>query len=262
MSKLDKLKCRCGALPSLPDHRDYIAEEIYKDRKTKSVGSLKKAPETLDLRDYLQEVVDQGYQSTCAAQTAVVMKEFQEKIQVDLNKRLSPQFVYNLRSNYPGAGMHGRDVMKILTNNGVCREEIYEYGKIEPADKIPEEALEEGKNYAIAEYARVTTLEGLKQSLVKNGPCYISFPVYNYGSNFWIGKDGEDFVGGHAVAVVGYNKEGFIIRNSWGKDWGNEGYTLYPFKEWGSHWEVWTTIDGPSPHIDYLEKTKCKCIIL
>lgn len=31
---------------------------------------------------------------------------------------------------------------------------------------------------------------------------------------------------GHAVAIVGYTSEGFIIRNSWGTDWGDRGFAL------------------------------------
>jgi C1A family cysteine protease len=30
--------------------------------------------------------------------------------------------------------------------------------------------------------------------------------------------------GGHAVALVGYTPTGFVVRNSWGKDWGDAGY--------------------------------------
>jgi hypothetical protein len=32
--------------------------------------------------------------------------------------------------------------------------------------------------------------------------------------------------GGHAVVVVGYTKDRFIIRNSWGTGWGDEGFGL------------------------------------
>lgn len=31
-------------------------------------------------------------------------------------------------------------------------------------------------------------------------------------------------MGGHVVTIVGYNPYGFIIKNSWGTDWGNFGY--------------------------------------
>lgn len=30
--------------------------------------------------------------------------------------------------------------------------------------------------------------------------------------------------GGHAVCLVGYTKDHFIVRNSWGTDWGDEGF--------------------------------------
>jgi hypothetical protein len=30
--------------------------------------------------------------------------------------------------------------------------------------------------------------------------------------------------GGHAIALVGYTPDRFIVRNSWGKEWGDEGF--------------------------------------
>jgi hypothetical protein len=34
---------------------------------------------------------------------------------------------------------------------------------------------------------------------------------------------------GHAVTIVGYNENGFIIKNSWGKGWGNNGYATVSY---------------------------------
>lgn len=34
----------------------------------------------------------------------------------------------------------------------------------------------------------------------------------------------ETVRGGHAVCLVGYDKKGFIVRNSWGRGWGNTGF--------------------------------------
>ncbi len=63
--------------------------------------------------------------------------------------------------------------------------------------------------------------------------------------------------GGHCVAVVGYNQGAFILRNSWGKDWGkkwgNSGYCYYKFSDWGSHWEVWTSVDDNSSVLEELK---------
>ena len=35
--------------------------------------------------------------------------------------------------------------------------------------------------------------------------------------------------GGHAVTIVGYNQDGFIIKNSWGKSWGEHGYAVVSY---------------------------------
>lgn len=249
-----------GALPSPFDSRDWIVEQIYQNtRKTRSTSSTNVLPQTLDLRSDLQKIRDQGSQGTCAAQTAACMKEFQEKKDIGLNQHLSPQYIYNHRSNYPTEGMYGRDVMRILKDVGVCRETQFKYLSDQRLDEISEEVKTEAMRHVIQSYARVETIDGLKQSLMINGPCYISFPCYNNKPKFWIQNEGDKLKGGHAVTVVGYDKEGFIIRNSWGDDWNDDGYTKYPYSEWNTHWEVWTTIDAESPNIDYPEPRKFGC---
>jgi hypothetical protein len=45
---------------------------------------------------------------------------------------------------------------------------------------------------------------------------------------------------GHAIAIVGYTSQGFIIQNSWGKSWGNEGFALLPYEDFLLHaTDVW-----------------------
>jgi hypothetical protein len=41
--------------------------------------------------------------------------------------------------------------------------------------------------------------------------------------------------GGHAVAIVGYTQDGFIIQNSWGAGWGSGGFALLPYEDWMLH---------------------------
>jgi hypothetical protein len=62
----------------------------------------------------------------------------------------------------------------------------------------------------------------------------------------WIkNTENDKFMGGHAMTVVGYDDDNkyFIIRNSWGENWGDKGYCYYKYEDWGAHWECWTTID-------------------
>ena len=227
----------CNIKKSLKDPRDYIY-----------IGKEQEIPNTLDYRNELNRIRDQGVQGTCFAQTAACVKEWQERKNNNFMGYFSPQFFYNNRYNKydidktNDEGMFSRDVMKLMKNVGICREDIYPYGKIEDKSEILPEMYDDAKKNIIKSYAQVNSLKKLKESLYENGPCLIAFPVYNYSSEFWL-KQGSNDLGGHAVTVVGYTENGFIIRNSWGESWGNYGYSIYNYEDWGAHWEVWTVID-------------------
>lgn len=227
---------------SLDDNRDYVYNN----------DSIVNLPEIIDYRSDLMPIRDQGSQGTCYAQSVACMKEWQEKKDYGFNEYFSPQFFYNNRFNKYDTditnddGMYGRDVMKLLQLIGICKENEYPYGIIEHRDNIDEILYSKAKNHIIASYSRIYTIDNLKKSLYLNGPCLIGFPVYNYSDQLWLQKDEDILLGGHAMTIVGYNREGFIIRNSWGKFWGKDGYTIYKYEDWGIHWEIWTTIDDSS----------------
>ncbi|QKF93587.1 peptidase C1a [Fadolivirus algeromassiliense] len=232
---------KCGALRSPHSDKDLIAEHIYPKTKDLSL------PVILDLRPELLHVRDQGSQGSCVAQSTACMKEWQEKKDVQLGEYMSPQFIYNNRSNYPEEGMYGRNAMEIISTLGCCTEYTYHYGTIETNDKIKQSAFDEAIKYKIKSYAKVNTIDTVKTALYKNGPCIILFPCYNYTAQFWIKNKPDEEESGHCVTIVGYNEEGFIIRNSWGKSWADGGYTMYPYEQFGIHWEIWTSIDDSSP---------------
>lgn len=225
-------------VPSPKDDRDWNSEAIF--------DTTVKLPKRFDMRHRLTEPRNQGYQGTCAAQVAACMKEWQERKDVDFSGHMSPQFIYNNRQNQMSTGMYGRDVMNILKNIGCCSEEAYPYERLELASEIDQKYYVEASNYKIKSYARVNTIDTLKRALITNGPCYISFPVYNYTNKMWKQHKGEKKLGGHAMTVVGYDKTGFIVRNSWGVSWDMKGYCHFPFTDWGCQYEVWTTIDDES----------------
>lgn len=232
-----------GLLPSPDDPRDWIAEAIFpKDSRP--------PPAALDLRGDLPPVRSQEGQGTCVAQAAACIKEWQEKKQVDMGEHMSPQFVYN-RRGHEARGMWPRDAMQILARAGCCREAKYPYGTLDPSPEMTAAAEEEAQNFRIASYARVETLNGLKEALHRNGPCMITFPVFNHGSTFWMPEEeGQERTGSHAVTVVGYDRDAFLIRNSWGGGWAEKGYTRFPFTQFGMHWELWTSIDAESRKVE------------
>ena len=225
-------------------------------------------PDTLDLRSDLPPVRDQGVQSSCVAMAGAAMKEWQEKHDIGYNLYFSPQFIYNSRTNYPSEGMYLPDLMDILTNKGVCQEYMLPYGSIANPSKITKEMLQDAYNFKIKSYAEIpygSDISKVKTALADNGPCVISFPVYNTGPDFWNRKYGDQYLGGHAVLIVGYTRNAFIIRNSWGTGWNDGGYTLYPFEEYNvmKHREIWTTVDDKSIYVEpKAEDKQCKCTII
>lgn len=89
-------------------------------------------------------------------------------------------------------------------------------------------------------YAKINSKEHLKSALILNGPCITGLYIRDPGrTDFWNGK--QD-LGGHAVLIVGYNQDGFIIRNSWGKSYGEQGYAVVPYNNFSKFLEIWTML--------------------
>jgi len=245
---MDTSKFKFNLKRSPINAKDVMLENIYPQEVS--------LPSEWDMRPQLRPVRDQGTQGTCAAQTAAEMKEWEENVDLQFKDYMSPQFIYNLRPNVGDEGMNPRDTLDILLNIGIVPEKDYPYNTFTP---ISNDLKSKAANYKIQGYAQINTIDSLKKALFANGPCFIAFPVYNPEQmEFWKPAfAGQQMLGGHAVSVVGYLKNNtFIIRNHWSAEWGDKGYTYFPFTEWGFQWEVWTAIDAMSNHETLVKKIK------
>jgi hypothetical protein len=221
-----------NVIPSPMDERDWYAEPIFDEFKS--------VPSGLDWRKHLQRVRNQCIQGASLAFVGSCMVEWYAR-KIDKAPFLaSPQFLYNIRPNKKTTLMHGRELMTILKDHGCCTEDSYPYGN---GDVISSSLLQEAEKCKIDGYARIRTMETLKKALVVNGPCLICFPVFNHTTSLWKQRKGEEKLGCHAMAVIGYNAKGFIVRNSWGEHWDDNGYCLYPYSDWGCHNEIWTVVN-------------------
>jgi len=246
---------KLGVIKSPEDKRDYVFSRIYKvidlPRKTNNM-------------DIMFPVRDQESQGSCAAMSASAMKEWQEIKDVSIKEYLSPQFIYNLRENQDSEGMTNRDLMKILQNKGVCFESTFTYGNLKPPT---EKALKEALIFKINNYARIYSLDELKQALFIKGPCVVAVPVYNYTNKLWLERPGDVFLGGHDMCAVDYDDDEQVIwiRNSWGHEYGIAGYTKMPYSEFEKAWEWWTSVDLKSEYppidpVDPVEPEKKGCL--
>ena len=100
---------------------------------------------------------------------------------------------------------------------------------------------EQAKHHKSVKYHRlVNNIDTLKSCLEQGYPFIFGFAVYDSFESTKMSNTGmmempkqeDKSLGGHAVLAVGYNdeKEYFIIRNSWGSNWGDNGYFYMPYK--------------------------------
>lgn len=122
---------------------------------------------------------------------------------------------------------------KYGTKDGMTFKEALHY--------LKHEGIETNKgNFKINKYAMVGSIPVLKQALLINGPCIAGLPVKNSNNvDFW---NGQEIEGGHAIAIVGYDKDGFIIRNSWGTSYGNKGYSHITYDDFKNFYEIWSLL--------------------
>jgi C1A family cysteine protease len=79
----------------------------------------------------------------------------------------------------------------------------------------------------------------MRACLADGFPFVFGFTVYESFESDTVAKSGvlnlpkakESAIGGHAVCAVGYDDAArrFIVRNSWGTDWGKRGYFTMPY---------------------------------
>lgn len=217
-------------------------------------------PTSFDMRVLSRTPRNQGKRGTCAAFTASACSEVHlARRDIEMAGRaghsrrdqsgttLSPEFIYYHRENRPSDGMCGRNVFQIMQQIGTVPERDYPYRRDEESPAPSADLYLTASQYKIANYARVTTVDGLKRALLEIGPCYLQLPLYKARPEFWRKSHGESASGGHALAVIGYTEVGFILKNSWGSKWGpnNDGHIVLPYADWVYVRECWVPMAAP-----------------
>jgi C1A family cysteine protease len=226
-----------GWVPDVPDQRDYLLKAVLKVPA--------KLPVSVDLRKTCSKVEDQGELGSCTANSLAGALEFLErKDKVKPFVDFSRLFIYynerviehTVRSD---SGAMLRDGIKTLAKQGACSEVSWPYDIVRFAKKPTAACYKEALNHVITSYHRIITVDEMRTCLAEGFPFVFGFSVYESFETQTVAKTGtvvmpkskEKCLGGHAVMAVGYDdaKKRFLVRNSWGTDWGQKGYFTMPY---------------------------------
>ena len=180
-------------------------------------------PKSYSYRKYLPGVLNQGRESICVPCSISAFLNWRENLSTGSKKdnRIDYHEIYNIRTN-GGDGMTFKEAFHYLRHHGVSSR---------------------AGNLKIKEYALIRNAIDLRTAIVMNGPCVGALPVYSDRPEFWDRWPGDSFYGYHAISIVGYNAEGFVIRNSWGTSFGSNGYTVLKYEDFNKLLEVWTIVE-------------------
>jgi hypothetical protein len=165
------------------------------------------------------------------------------KRNADEEADLSESFVYyNVRhlegKELEDTGSSFQDVIASIGEQGICTEALHPYTSL-LSDVPSDEAYLDGERRRITKALNVNITENDIKSAIQEGyPVAISlkiFDSFNAKSGF-IKRPSEkqiesaDF-GYHAMVVVGYSDDTkfFLVRNSWGENFGDKGYCYIPY---------------------------------
>lgn len=216
--------------PDLPDHRDYIF----------TAAANTNYPPHVDLRAQCPPVFDQGQLGSCTANALAGAMGFIHKTA----SAFSRLFIYYNERSLEGtvrsdAGAMIRDGIKTLNKQGVCAESEWPYNIVKFRSKPTKKCYSDAEAATISSYQRLQTMDDMLQCLAGGSPFVFGFTVYDSFESAEVAKtgvlnmptSGEKPLGGHAVMAVGYDlpSRRFIVRNSWGDQWGQAGYFTIPF---------------------------------
>jgi C1A family cysteine protease len=197
----------------------------------------------VDLRPWTSAVEEQGRLGSCTGNAVVGAYELLQNYKTGHNVDLSRLFVYYNSRLLEGSvtqdeGAYIRDAIKALRVYGVCAESLWPY-RIDRFAMTPDEtSYKDAKKRNIKNYYRLTSIEYIVDALNNNWPVVVGMLVYTsfdaITQNDYVVKlpgKNESPLGAHAMTLVGYDldKELLLCRNSFGTEWGHNGYCWIPF---------------------------------
>jgi hypothetical protein len=227
--------------PSRDTEKDW---RVPHARRARGLAAAPRLPASKDLREAWWKIGEQGSSGSCvgwAVADGVLRWHFAKVGRLQQAERLSPRFVWMASketdqfSSRPTtfierAGTSIKSALDIARKYGVVRETILPFASARLYSGELESFYATAALLKIALYIRLDSQSQWRDWLARNGPIATRLDV----DDTWDGAKAaggnldvylpETRRGGHAVSIVGYTPDRFIVRNSWGTGWGDQGF--------------------------------------
>ena len=209
-----------GCKPSKLDGTEIIVDEVLDNMDI---------PAEYSYLMYLPNAYDQGNRPTCVPHAISAFVDWYNGVN-GIDSDMSIDWIYDCREDKDGEGMTLKEALKYIKKVGYTTKQDYKNIRKGESPELDQ----------INMYGMLNSVFAMQRSLLINGPFILALPVYDSSrSDFW---NGSKFEGGHAVACVGYDEYGLIIRNSWGTMGGAGGYCTLPYEPGNKIYEAWALI--------------------
>jgi hypothetical protein len=205
-----------------------------------------KEQDAVDLRKYCSPIGDQGQTGRCSAFAWTHATEMGRNIINNESTRLCPNFTMlefqrmqgdaqDYQHAYSGGDgtVSGPEPGQVLVQHGTCRQELWPDDRPTPTTR-EDQLVADAERYHLEAVPLPIAIDDVKKVLSGGCPVHVSM---NTGSAFSdVGRDGVFNAaeapwgrhGRHAMLIVGYTGNFFTLKNSWGTDWGDQGYCFVP----------------------------------
>jgi len=179
---------------------------------------------------------------------------------------VSPRMLYQLAKLYDEwdgedySGSSCRGALRGWHHHGVCLDTNWPRDK-SGMDLDDDTWISDAVNRPLGAYYRVETrsIADMQAAIQEVHAVYVSSRIHD-GWNLrkncdvlptidWTGDTRT--IGAHAYAIIGYNRDGFIVQNSWGKSWGCGGFALLSYRDWlANAMDAWVAVYGAPVALD------------
>lgn len=226
-----------GWCPDVPDFRDF---------KFAVNTEAKPLPSAINHKEKMPAIWDQGSLGSCTGHAISAIVEYeQRKVHPQWDYMPSRLFIYYNERVIEGTvrsdcGAMIRTGIKVVNQIGAPKEELWPYDIKAFTKKPPVKAYKNASVHQALLYERIPQTLNALQQVLANGHLFVfgiavfeSFETQEVANTGIVPmpKANEKMLGGHAVCCVGYDNldQTFLVRNSWGANWGLDGYFKIPY---------------------------------